>query len=130
MGKRPILVTLILVLLSLIAGISGCNTNAESPSNTRFSVRVSGEAGAMFAGYCTHETHYPTGSRTETSDIQGTIDADGTTLEFTLYGIEISGKIEPKIPEKPITITALQNDTVIYHAENTSFDTYFSWYHP
>lgn len=129
MEKRRLLLVFCLVLISLLAGISGC-PNSMSPTNAQFTIRVSGTPGAEFTGFCTHEVDYTSGSRTEETEIKGTITAEKTALEFTIPGTEISCKITNKTPEKPITIVLYKDGSEVKRLDGIEFDGYLSWYPP
>lgn len=129
MKKELAFFTVVLVLVSLLAGIPGC-TNSRSPQNAQFTIQVSGLPGTEFTGSCTSEVKYTKGSRTEETDIQGTMTADKTTFEFTVPGTEISCKISPKSPDNPVTVVLLKNGTEVKRVENIGYDSYISWYPP
>jgi hypothetical protein len=119
-----------IIVMGLAAGVISCSGGIKSPSNMDFTIRISGQPGAEFTGFCTHEVKYLTNSRTEETEINGKITSDKPELEFSVSGIELSCKIEPQTPDLPITITALKDDAEFYHIENTVLDTYFAWYAP
>jgi hypothetical protein len=122
--------TAVIIVVGLAAGVISCSGGIKNPSNMDFTIRISGQPGAEFTGFCTHEVKYLTNSRTEETKISGKITPDKPELEFSVRGIEISCKIEPQTPDLPITITALKDNTEFYHVENTALDTYFAWYPP
>jgi hypothetical protein len=127
MKKRLVYFTLLLLLAGFPAAVSGCDGPIKSPSNSSFIIRVSGQAGTEFTGFCTHEVKYLIGSRTQETDINGTLTTDKPTQEFIVPGIEISCKITSQ-PGKPITAILFKDGAEVARMENVEYAGYFDWY--
>ncbi|MGD1119396.1 MAG: hypothetical protein ABR886_07905 [Dehalococcoidales bacterium] len=130
MNKRTVTFIILCLLVSLLAGVSGCSGSFRSRSNAEFTIRVTGPAGAEFTGAATCEVKYLIGSRTEETDFQGALTAAKTALDFKATGTEISCKITPKNPDSPITVILLKDGTEVRRIENIELDSYISWYPP
>jgi hypothetical protein len=128
MNKRLASFTILLVMVSLLAGVSGCSGGFRSGSNAKFTIRVSGPAGVEFTGAATCEVKYLIGSRTEETDFQGTLTAAKTSLDFKATGTEISCKITPKTPDSPITVILLKDGAEVRRAESIEYESYVAWY--
>ncbi len=116
-----------IVLAGLLAGISGC---AISQDNSQFIVRLTGPAGAEFTGSCTYQVKDLIGSRTIEAAVQGTFTTETTTIEYTIAGTEISGKITNKT-DKPITIVLLKDGIEVRRVDELGEgDAYLAWYPP
>jgi hypothetical protein len=117
-----------IVFTGLLVGSSGC---AIGPDNFQFIVRLTGPAGAEFTGSCTYEVKDLIGSRTIEADVQGAFTTETTTIEYTIAGTEISGKITNKTPDKPITIVLLKNGVEVRRVDELGEgDAYLAWYPP
>jgi hypothetical protein len=128
MKKGVRLITGFIVFAGLLTGISGC---AVGPDNVKFTVRLSGPVGAEFRGSCTYEVKDLIGSRTEEAQIQEVFTEDKTTLEYTIAGTEISGKINNLTPEKPITIVLLKDGEEVRRIDALGEgEAYLAWYPP
>jgi hypothetical protein len=130
MKKELTFLAVLIMLVSLLTGLSGCSGGIKSPSNSEFTIRVSGQPGTEFTGFCTHEVRYFIGSRTEETDIQGTMTVDKTAIEFRVMGTEISCKIESKRAGEPITAVLFKDSVEIARMEKVEYAGYFDWYPP
>jgi hypothetical protein len=117
-----------IVFTGLLAGITGC---AIGPDNIQFTVRLSGPPGAEFTGSCTYKVKDLIGSRTLEAEVQGAFTDGKTTIEYTIAGTEISGKITNKTPEKPITIVLLKDGIEVRRVDELGEgEAYLAWYPP
>jgi hypothetical protein len=128
MKKVPQFIIISIVLTGILAGISGC---ALGQDNAQFTVRVSGPPGAEFTGSCNAEVKDLIGSRTVGGEVEGTFTTEKTTIEYLIKGMEISGKITNKTPDKPITIVLLKDGIEVRRIDDLQEgEAYLAWYPP
>lgn len=124
----------IIVLFLIVAGIIGALVarHIDSPANAEFTLQIAGPADVQFSGFCTHEVNYLiNGSRTEATDILGTIAANEEPCTFDMVGTEISCAIENLTPEKSITVVLFKDGVEVKRiASETDKDYHFyiDWY--
>ncbi len=112
----------ILLLAGLISLMAGC---AGTPTNSQFTVRVSGDAVDLaFEGQCTAQksaflVNDPVAMSLE---VNGTIDAIDQSQEYSTTGFFIYCAVANQAASGTITVELLQDGDVVASAESTAPD--------
>jgi hypothetical protein len=112
----------ILLLACLIGILTGC---AGKPTNSAFTVRVSGDAVALaFEGQCTaQKSEFLVADPVAQSlEVNGTIDAIDLPQEFSTTGFFIYCAVANQATTGTITVELLQDGDVVVSAESTAPD--------
>ena len=102
---------------SLLSVLAGC-AMPPSPSNARFTLRVSGPAGEHFDGQCSSRVlRLFSGESTDGLAIEGTITPDGAPREFSAPGLDIYCGVMNPAANGMLTIELVKDGVTVDQVE-------------